>query len=111
MQKKDVGTLMTGMVLGAALTGSATAINVIAEPASSSISVDGQQVPMTAYSTDSINYVWLRDIGQAVGFNVYWKNSVQVDTSSPYTGVPPTQISAGVQQTDQGELKIYGWKS
>ena len=33
----------------------------------------------------------LRDIGQVVGFNVYWQDGVQVDSASPYTGTAPLQ--------------------
>ena len=31
----------------------------------------------------------LRDIGEAVGFNVYWDGAVQIDSDSPYTGAAP----------------------
>ena len=37
------------------------------------------------------NFVRLRDIGQQVGFNVYWSDGVQIDTDAPYTGVAPVQ--------------------
>ena len=46
---------------------------------------------MTAYNIAGNNYVRLRDIGQQVGFNVYWENGVQIDTDAPYTGVAPVQ--------------------
>lgn len=35
----------------------------------------------------------LRDIGQRVGFNVYWRDGVQINTDAPYTGEAPTQES------------------
>ena len=50
MKKKDNGTLLTGMALGAVLTGGAVAAGVTAEPAWFPIYVDGQQVRMTAYN-------------------------------------------------------------
>lgn len=100
MKKKDIGTLVTGMVLGAALTGGAAAVSITAEPSTSPIFVDGRQVHMTAYRIDGSNYVRLRDIGRAVGFNVYWNNGVQVDTSSPYTGEPPMKSKAATVLTD-----------
>ena len=50
MKKKDNGTLLTGMALGAVLTGWAVAAGVTAEPAWFPIYVDGQQVRMTAYN-------------------------------------------------------------
>ena len=50
---------------------------------------------MTAYNIAGSNYVKLRDIGQQVGFNVYWADGVQIDTDAPYTGKAP------VQETDE----------
>ncbi|MCI8813269.1 MAG: CAP domain-containing protein [Oscillibacter sp.] len=94
MKKRDFGTLAAGMVLGAALTGGAAAAGVIAEPSWQNIYVDGQQVHMTAYNIAGNNYVKLRDIGQEVGFNVYWANGVQVDSTAPYTGEPPAPVPA-----------------
>ena len=91
MKKKDIGMLFIGMVLGAALTGGAVAAGITAEPAWSPIYVDGQQVRMTAYNIAGNNYVKLRDIGQEVGFNVYYQNGVQVDSGAPYTGEAPAK--------------------
>lgn len=91
MKKRDLGTLAVGMALGAVLTGGAAAAGVMAEPSWQNIYVDGHQVHMTAYNIAGNNFVKLRDIGKEVGFNVYWANGVQVDSSSPYTGEAPTQ--------------------
>ena len=68
---KNAATLLTGMVLGASLVSGASA-GIVAEPTWQNIYVDGQQVSMTAYNIAGSNYVKLRDIGQQVGFNVYW---------------------------------------
>ena len=54
---------------------------------------------MTAYNIAGNNFVRLRDIGQQVGFNVYWSDGVQIDTGAPYTGVAPVQ-EASSQPTD-----------
>ena len=89
--KRDMGMMLTGLALGAALTGGVIAAGITAEPAWSPIYVDGQQVQMTAYNILGNNYVKLRDIGQAVGFNVYYQNGVQVDSNAPYTGEAPAQ--------------------
>ena len=67
--KRDMGMMLTGLALGAVLTGGAIAAGITAEPAWSPIYVDGQQVQMTAYNILGNNFVKLRDIGQAVGFN------------------------------------------
>jgi len=92
--KRDLGMMLTGLALGAVLTGGAVAAGVMAEPSWSPIYVDGQQVQMTAYNIAGNNYVKLRDIGQAVGFNVYYQNGVQVDSDAPYTGEAPIQSKA-----------------
>ena len=89
---KNAATLLTGMVLGASLVGGAAA-GIVAEPTWQNIYVDGQQVSMTAYNIAGSNYVKLRDIGQQVGFNVYWDNGVQIDSDAPYTGIAPVQTT------------------
>ena len=82
-----------GVLTGAALFGGASAVaaGIAAEPAWSPIFVDGQQVQMTAYNILGNNYVKLRDIGKAVGFNVYFQGGVQVDSKAPYTGEAPAK--------------------
>ena len=90
MKKKDFAL---GILCGAMLFGGATAVaaGITAEPTWQNIYVDGAQVSMTAYNIAGSNYVKLRDIGQQVGFNVYWADGVQIDTDAPYTGVAPVQ--------------------
>lgn len=104
MKKKDFGTLLTGMALGAVLTGGAMAAGVTAEPAWSPIYVDGQQVQMTAYNILGNNYVKLRDIGKEVGFNVYYQNGVQVDSGAPYTGEAPVNTASQPDSSRTGRL-------
>jgi uncharacterized protein YkwD len=91
--KQNITAMVTGMAIGASLVGGAAA-GVVAEPTWQKIYVDGQQVSMTAYNIAGNNYVRLRDIGQQVGFNVYWSDGVQIDTDAPYTGVAPVQEAA-----------------
>ena len=90
MKKKDFAL---GILCGAMLFSGATAVaaGITAEPTWQNIYVDGEQVSMTAYNIAGNNYVRLRDIGQQVGFNVYWRDGVQIDTDAPYTGVTPVQ--------------------
>ena len=47
---KKAALLCAGMLLGAALVGGAAAAGVLAEPSRQAIYVDGEQVPMTAFS-------------------------------------------------------------
>ena len=97
-KKKTTVTLLAGMAIGASLVGGAAA-GIVAEPTWQNIYVDGQQVSMTAYNIAGNNYVRLRDIGQQVGFNVYWDNGVQIDTDASYTGIAPVW-GAVVQPTN-----------
>lgn len=83
-----------GIATGAVLAGGITmatqaAAGIYGVPSNQPIYVNGQRVTMTAYNIGNNNYVKLRDIGKVLDFNVYWKNGVQVDTNSPYTGVEP----------------------
>lgn len=91
--KRNILTLLTGMALGALLTGGAVAAGVMAEPSWQNIYVDGRLVHMTAYNIGGNNFVKLRDIGKEVGFNVYWQGGVQVDSTAPYTGEAPVQAA------------------
>ena len=88
--RKIITSMVAGMAIGAALVSEAAA-GIVAEPTWQNIYVDGQQVSMKAYNIAGNNYVRLRDIGQQVGFNVYWQDGVQIDTDAPYTGVVPVQ--------------------
>ena len=88
--KRTIAAMVTGMAIGAALVSEAAA-GIVAEPTWQKIYVNGQKVSMTAYNIAGHNYVRLRDIGQQVGFNVYWEDGVQIDTDAPYTGVVPVQ--------------------
>ena len=96
--KRNITAMVTGMVIGAALVSEATA-GIVAEPTWQKIYVDGQQVYMTACNIAGNNFVRLRDIGQQVGFNVYWEDGAQIDTDAPYTGVAPVQ-EVNSQPTD-----------
>ena len=88
--------MLTGVAIGTVLTGGsiAAAAGIVAEPTWQPIFVDGRQVQMTAYNIAGHNYVKLRDIGEKVGFNVYWADGVQVDSDAPYTGEAPKQETA-----------------
>lgn len=96
--KRNITAMVTGMVIGAALVSEAAA-GIVAEPTWQKIYVDGRQVSMTAYNIAGSNFVRLRDIGQQVGFNVYWEDGVQIDTDAPYTGIAPAQ-EVSSQPTD-----------
>ena len=91
--KKEILLMTTGIFAGTLLChgGGAAAAGTVAEPSWQPIFVNGKQVQMEAYNIHGNNFVKLRDIGQAVGFNVYWQDGVQVVSDSPYTGTAPVQ--------------------
>ena len=97
---KNIGLLLTGMAIGATLVGGTTAYaaDILAERSTQPIYVDGQRVQMEAYNIGGNNYVKLRDIGQAVGFNVFWQDGVQVDSTADYTGEPPVLMDSPAAQ-------------
>lgn len=87
--KQKVIPLFIGVMLGSVLFNgnvvNAAIAPVNAVPTWQSIFIDRQQVRMETYNINGNNYVKLRDIGKAVGFNVYWNDGVQIDSHAPYT--------------------------
>ena len=85
---KKVSYMLAGVLIGGVLlNGNAinAAAGLMAERSSQPIYVDGQQVQLEAYNIGGNNYVKLRDVGKALGFNVSWDGSaVQIDSDAPY---------------------------
>lgn len=118
--KKQILTMFTGLFIGAIITGgaSAYAAGILAERSNHRIFVDGQEVQMEAYGIAGHNYVKLRDIGKAVGFNVFWdadSGCVQIETDAPYTGeapsaeaVPPAAAPSDVDAAKQDIITYLG---
>lgn len=92
---KNMVTLLAGILVGIALAGPvaiAATEYFQAQRTLHPIYVDGQQVQMETYAINGHNYVKLRDIGERVGFEVYWDGSAaQIISDQPYTGLPPVQ--------------------
>ena len=92
---KNMATLLAGVLVGMALAGpvaNAATEYFQAQRTPHPIYVDGQQVQMETYAINGHNYVKLRDIGEKVGFEVYWDGSAaQIVSDQPYTGQPPVQ--------------------
>lgn len=88
---KNIGLVLCGLALGLSLSApAAQAVESLKATLSTNrILVDGEEVHLTAYNINGNNYVKLRDIGEQVGFNVYWDSDakcVQVESGKPYTG-------------------------
>ena len=93
---KNTGLVLCSLVLGLSLSApAAQAVESLKATLSTNrILVDGQEVRLTAYNINGNNYVMLRDIGRAVGFNIYWDSDskcVQVESDKPYTGEAPVK--------------------
>ena len=94
---KKILYLFIGLALGFALgSPAAQAIEgILAQRCTSPILLNGAPVEIEAYTINGHNYFKLRDIGKAVGFNVYWKSedgTVQIETNRPYTGEAPAKV-------------------
>ena len=90
-------------LLLAGVTTTAYAAGIMAERSTHRVVVDGKEVQMEAYVINGNNYVKLRDIGEQVGFNVYWDSDakcVQVESKKPYTGEAPV-TSAEAKPVEQ----------
>jgi len=91
-RKKNAALVLTGVLVGSMLTGPAVHAAEVyfkAYRSAQAICLDGQQIQMETYTIDGNNYVKLRDIGAALDFNVYWDDTVQIDSDAPYTGEGP----------------------
>ena len=74
-KKREIVMLATGFVLGIALAPAAAHAAselLTAAPSTQTFYVNGELVELEAYGIHGNNFVMLRDIGQAVGFNVYY---------------------------------------
>ena len=94
---KKILYLLIGLALGFALgSPAAQAIEgIFAQRCTSPILLNGAPVEIEAYNLNGHNYFKLRDIGKAVGFNVYWNaedGTVQIETNRPYTGEAPAKV-------------------
>lgn len=79
-----------GLMVGAALFGGGTALaaGILAEPSEQTFYLDDRQIQLEAYAIAGHNYVQLRDMGRAVGFNVTYdgaRNAVVIDPDAPYS--------------------------
>ena len=96
---KNAGLVLCGTVLGLVLSApAAQAVESLKAMLSTNrIFVDGQEVQIEAYTIHDNNFMQLRDVGKAIGFNVYWDaetKTVQIETDKPYTGEAPAKDEA-----------------
>lgn len=100
---KSTALLLSGVMIGAGLSGpAANAATEFfqAQRTPHPIYVDGQRVQMETYAINGSNYVKLRDIGQTVGFEVYWDGlAAQIVSGKPYTGQLPIPTAVPAHST------------
>ena len=106
------GSFAAGFLTCLLLVGATTAYaaGIMAERSTNRIFVDGKEVQIEAYAIHNNNFMQLRDVGKAVGFNVYWNaadGSVQIETGKPYTGEAPTQTITAKTVTPPTEGSQY----
>ena len=103
---RSISLVLTGAVIGASLVGpaaNAAAEYFQAQRTIHPIYVDGKQVQLEAYTISGSNYVKLRDIGETVGFEVYWDGAAaQVLSGKPYTGQQPQAEDHSGARRDAG---------
>ena len=109
--EKNVALLAAGIMLGTAIAGPAAqaAEMFAAQRSTQKIYVDGRQVQIEAYSINGNNYAKIRDLGKAVDFNVSYNavtNTVQIDSTEPYTEEDPAQASRVVTLPMDGSKYI-----
>lgn len=116
-REKNAALVAAGIMLGAAIAGPAAqaAETIAARRSEQAIYVDGQRVQMEAYAIDGANYVKLRDVGKAVGFNVSWDaetGSVQISSEGPYAEDVALQATGGrivtIPQSDENFVLKVG---
>ena len=107
-------SFLAGILVGAALFGgtAAYAAGIIATPFTEMnhyITLNGEAIELTGYNIGGNNYFKLRDIGQAVGFNVTWvggTRTVAIDTTTGY--VPDATVSKAAATNPDGSITLPG---
>lgn len=97
-----------GTTLAAPAAQAASAI--LAERSVQRVYVDGVGIDLEAYNIGGYNYVKLRDIGKAVGFNVYWDGSVEIQSDQPYTGEAPPASEGAPEENENADPLDYSTK-
>ena len=85
---KRTGSFIAGLICGALLFCGVTvyAAEILAEPSTHRVLVNGEEVQVEGYLIDGHNYYKLRDVGEAVGFSVSWDEAdrtVQICSNQP----------------------------
>ncbi len=90
---KTIALVVAGVLVGIVVGKPNVSAVLAVTPSTCSFYVDGHKIELPAYAINGNNYVKLRDVGEVVGFNVYWDGTVQIESDKPYTGVAPAKAS------------------
>jgi len=112
--------LVAGIAIGAVLFGGGAtyAAGLLAEPSTQTFYLGDQQIQLEAYAINGHNYVKLRDVGQAVDFNVCYdpaRNAAIIEPDKPYIGedvatptpAPSVQSSEGTDYAAQANPAVF----
>ena len=94
-------SFICGFLVGSILFGggAACAAGIYAERSTQRVFIDGHLAELEAYLIEGHNYLQLREVAEAVGFNVYWNEqtrTVQIESDRPYTGTAPEESHAEI---------------
>ena len=107
-------TLLAGILIGATLFGGGTALaaGILATPfeeLGQRLTLNGQEIHLTGYNIGGNNYFMLRDIGEAVGFNVTWEGetrTVAIDTTTGYVPETPFSTAGAISTNPDGSINL-----
>lgn len=114
-RKGNALLVMAGVLLGIAISGPAAhaaAEYITAIRSTQTFYLDGRQIKLEAYAINGNNYVKLRDVGQAVNFNVTYDgaaNSVQIVTDEPYSEDAPALTPTDPQSPAAYTISADHW--
>lgn len=111
--KEKLATFLSGILLGAALLGTAAvATELVVLPTTSKLLLNGSEVQATAYNINGNNYYKLRDLAAAVDHAVWFdgdRNEVHIDTGSPYDPDYVYPTDAQVQEAYDAAVEAMIW--
>ena len=85
-RKREVALVASGIILGVTLVAPVAGAVLTAQQASQKIYVDGKPVQIETYSINGSNCAKIRDLGEAVDFNVSYDattNTVHISSDTP----------------------------
>ena len=112
-RRKEIALVTAGILTGIAISGPATqaAAGLMANPSSQKFYLDDLRISLTAYEIGGSNYVKLRDIGEAVDFDVTYDaatNTVTISPDKPYEAevIKPASAPSTQSKNADGSINV-----